>query len=179
MKKLYSIFMMAVMAMAMSFTAKADITVTLKVDDATRLTAYCTYYDASYNTQQVDLDLTQFTGEQGGTFTIIGDYGYLYVNATEGKTITYAMNETTNSSASTGSSTYFYIGAYAGAAQTISVKSADKEASRTASCTVNVDDASKVNMAYSDGSYVELVNGENIVKFNPETETQFQLSHVN
>lgn len=179
MKKLYSIFMMAVMAMAMSFTAKADITVTLKVDDATRLTAYCTYYDASYNTQQVDLDLTQFTGEQGGTFTIIGDYGYLYVNATEGNTITYAMNETTNSSASTGSSTYFYIGAYAGAAQTISVKSADKEASRTASCTVNVDDASKVNMAYSDGSYVELVNGENIVKFNPETETQFQLSHVN
>lgn len=178
MKKLYSIFMMAVMAIAMSFSAKADITVTLKVDDATRLTAYYQYYDSNYNTQQVDLDLTQFTSEQGGTFTIPGDYGYLYVNATTGNVITYAMNETTGSSVSTGSSTYFYIGSYAGAAQTISVKSADLAASRTASCTVNIDDASKVNMTYYDGTKVELVNGENIVKFNPETESQFQISHA-
>ena len=179
MKKLYSVFMMALMTIAMSFTAKADITVTLKVDDATRLTAYYQYYDTNYNTQQVDLDLTQFTSEQGGTFTISGDYGYLYVNATSGNVITYAMNETTGSSASTGSSTYFYIGSYAGAAQTIAVKSADLAASRTASCTVNIDDASKVNMTYYDGTKVELVNGENIVKFNPETESQFQISHIN
>lgn len=179
MKKLYSVFMMALMTIAMSFTAKADITVTLKVDDATRLTAYYQYYDANYNTQQVDLDLSQFTGEQGGTFTISGDYGYLYVNATSGNVITYAMNETTGSSASTGGSTYFYIGSYAGVAQTITVKSADLAASRTASCTVNVDDASKINMAYYDGTSVELVNGENIVKFNPETESQFQISHMN
>lgn len=34
-------------------------------------------------------------------------------------------------------------------------------------------------MAYYDGSKVELVNGENTVKFNPETESQFQISHVN
>ena len=179
MKKLYTVFMMVLMTIAMSFTAKADITVTLKVDDASRLTAYYQFYDANYNTQQVDLDLTQFTSEQGGTFTITGDYGYLYVNATSGNVITYAMNETTGSSASTGTSTYFYIGSYAGAAQTISVKSADLAASRTASCTVNIDDASKVNMAYYDGSKVELVNGENTVKFNPETESQFQISHVN
>ena len=179
MKKLYSIFMLAVMAIAMSFSAKADITVTLKVDDASRLTAYYQFYDANYNSQQVDLDLTQYTGEQGSTFTISGDYGYLYVNATSGNVITYAMNETTGSSASTGSSTYFYIGSYAGAAQTISIKSADLAASRTASCTVNIDDASKVNMSYYDGSKVELVNGENTVKFNPATESQFQISHVN
>lgn len=179
MKKLYSVFMMSLMTIALSFTAKADITVTLKVDDATRLTAYYQYYDATYNTQQVDLDLTQFTSEQGGSFTIPGDYGYLYVNATTGNVITYAMNETTGSSASTGSSTYFYIGSYAGAAQTISVKSADLAASRTASCTVNIDDASKVNMTYYDGTKVELINGENIVKFNPQTESQFQISHTN
>ena len=179
MRKLYSFFMMALMTIAMSFTAKADITVTLKVDDATRLTAYYQYYDANYNTQQVDLDLTQFTDEQGGQFTIGGDYGYLYINATSGNVITYAMNETTGSSASTGSSTYFYIGSYAGASQVISIKSADLAASRTASCTVNVDDVTKVNMSYYDGSKVELVNGENIVKFNPATESQFQISHVN
>ena len=161
MKKLYSVFMMSLMTIALSFTAKADITVTLKVDDATRLTAYYQYYDATYNTQQVDLDLTQFTSEQGGSFTIPGDYGYLYVNATTGNVITYAMNETTGSSASTGSSTYFYIGSYAGAAQTISVKSADLATSRTASCTVNIDDASKVNMTYYDGTKVELKDSLN------------------
>ncbi len=180
MKKLYSIFMMAVMAVAMSFTAKADITVTLKVDDASRLTAYYTYYDADYTTQQVNLDLTQFASETGGTFTIPGDYGYVYVDATRGNVITYAMNETTGSSASTGgSSTYFYVGSYSGPAQTLSVKSADLEASRTASVTVNVDDASKVNMSYYNGTSVELINGENTVKFNPETESQFQISHAN
>ncbi len=180
MRKLYSVFMMALMTIAMSFTAKADIAVTLKVDDATRLTAYYQYYDANYNTQQTDLDLTQFTGEEGSTFTIPGDYGYVYVNATSGNVITYAMNETTGSSASVGSSsTYFYIGSYAGAAQTISVKSADLEASRTASFTVTVDDASKVSMSYYNGTKVELVNGENTVKFNPDTESQFQISHAN
>ena len=171
--------MLAVMALAMSFTAKADITVTLKVDDATRLTAYYQYYDSNYNTQQIDLDLTQFTGENGGIFTIPSDYGYLYVNATSGNVITYAMNETTGSSADTGSSTYFYIGSYAGAVQTLVVNSADLESTRTASLAVTVDDASKVNMTYLDGSYVELVNGENTVKFNPETEYQFQISHAN
>lgn len=180
MKKLYSIFMMAVMAVAMSFTAKADITVTLKVDDASRLTAYYTYYDADYNNQQANLDLTQFASESGGTFTIPGDYGYVYIYATKGNVITYAMNETTGSSASIGgTSTYFYVGSYAGAAQTLSVKSADLEASRTASVTVNVDDASKVNMSYNNGTSVELINGENTVKFNPETESQFQISHAN
>ena len=63
MKKLYSIFMLAVMAIAMSFSAKADITVTLKVDDASRLTGYYQYYDANYSYYEETLDLTQFTGD--------------------------------------------------------------------------------------------------------------------
>ena len=82
------------------------------------------------------------------------------------------MNETTGSSASTGSSTYFYIGSYAGASQVISIKSADLAASRTASCTVNIDDASKVNMAYYDGSKVELCKDclcAHINNFEPDT----------
>lgn len=77
MKKLYSIFTLAVMAIAISVTAKADITVTLKVDDATRLTANYQYYDASYTTQQVELDLSEFTGENGGTFTVPASYAML------------------------------------------------------------------------------------------------------
>lgn len=175
MKKLYSIFMMAVMAVVMSFTAKADITVTLKVDDATRLTANYQYSDASYTTQQVDLDLTQFTGENGGTFTVPASYCYVNIYATDGNTITSAMNETSGSSASTGSSTYFYL--YGDA--TLSITSADLESTRTATCTVNVDDASKVNLSYYTGTNITLVDGENTIKFNPNGETPFQISHAN
>ena len=172
MKKFYSIFVMAIMAIV-AFNAKADITVTLKVDDATRLTANYQYYGADYTAKEVSLDLTQFTGE-GATFTVPASYCYVNIYATDGNTITSAMNETTGSSASIGSSTYFYI--YADAV--LSVTSADLEATRTASCTVNVDDASKVNMSYYSGTKIELVNGANTIKFNPNNETPFQISHA-
>lgn len=172
MKKFYSIFVMAIMAIV-AFNAKADITVTLKVDDATRLTANYQYYGADYTAKEVSLDLTQFTGE-GATFTVPASYCYVNIYATDGNTIMSAMNETTGSSASIGSSTYFYI--YADAV--LSVTSADLEATRTASCTVNVDDASKVNMSYYSGTKIELVNGANTIKFNPNNETPFQISHA-
>lgn len=175
MKKLYSIFTMAVMAIAMSFTAKADITITLKVDDATRLTANYQYYDALYVTQQVDLDLTQFTGENGGSFTVPASYCYVNVYATDGNAITSAMNETSGNSASTGTSTFFYV--YSDA--TLSITSSDIESTRTATCTVNVDDASKVSMSYYTGTNIALVNGENTIKFNPNGEIPFQISHAN
>ena len=174
MKKLYSVFMLAVMAIAMSFTAKADITVTLKVDDASRLTGYYQYYDANYSYYEETLDLTQFTGD-GNTFVIPADYGYVYINATDGNTITSAVNETTGSSSYTGGSTYFYV--YED--NTISVTSASLEATRTSSCTVNVDDASKVLLSYYTGAGITLENGSNTVKFNPNGESPFQLQHIN
>lgn len=175
MKKLYSVFMLAVMTIAMSFTAKADITVTLKIDDPTRLTAYYQYTDpVSWAYEEVNLDLNKFTGE-GGTFTIPADYGYVYVNATDGNTITSAINETTGDEATPGSGTYFYL--YGDA--TLSVTSADLESTRTASCTVNVDDASKVILSYYSGSSITLENGANTVKFNPNGETPFQIQHIN
>lgn len=176
MRKFYSFLMLAVMTVATSFTAKADINITLKVDDATRLTAYYQYTDQSdWTSKQVDLDLTQFTGENGGTFSIPASYGYVYVNATDGNTITSAVNETSGSQAGTGSTTYFYL--YGDA--TLSITSADLESTRTASCVVNVDDASKVSLSYYTGSSISLVNGENTIKFNPNNETPFQISHTN
>ena len=176
MRKLYSILMMAVMAMGLSFTANADLTVTLKVDDATRLTAYYQYTDpTTYSNQQVTLDLTQFTGD-GGTFTIPASYGTVYVNATDGNVITSAVNETSDSSNTAGvTSTSFYL--YGNA--TLSVTSADLESTRTASCTVTVDDASKVKLTYYTGNTISLVNGENTVKFNPNGEVPFVISHAN
>lgn len=173
MKKFYSIFVVAIMAIV-AFNAKADITITLKVDDATRLTANYQYYGDDYLPQEVSLDLTKFTGE-GGTFIVPADYCYVNVYATDGNTITSAINETSASSASTGSSTYFYV--YGDAV--LSVTSADLESTRTAACTVNVDDASKVSMSYYSGAKIDLVNGENTIKFNPNSETPFQISHVN
>lgn len=175
MKKLNSIMLMLLVS-ALSFVAKADFTVTLKVDDATRLTGYVQYTDASYNYVQTNLDLNQFTGE-GSSFTIPASYGYVYINATDGNCIVSAMNETTGSQAylSGNTSAQFYL--YGDA--TLSVTSADLESTRTASCTVNVDDASKVNMSYNTGSRIELTNGQNTIKFNPNNETPFQISHTN
>lgn len=175
MKKLNSIMLMLLVS-AMSFVAKADFTVTLKVDDATRLTGYVQYTDASYNYVQTNLDLTQFTGE-GSSFTIPASYGYVYINATDGNCIVSAMDETSGSEAymSGNTSAQFYL--YGDA--TLSVTSADLESTRTASCTVNVDDASKVSISYYTGSRINLVNGENTIKFNPNSETPFQISHAN
>ena len=167
--------MLAIMTLVMSFSANAAINVTLKVDDATRLTANYMYYDeTTYSPVQTDLDLTQFTGENGGTFTIPASYGNVYVYATEGNTITYAMNETTGSANRLGTSTDFYV--YSDAV--LSVKSADIEASRTASCTINVDDASKVSVAYNSGTNINLENGANTVKFNPTTESPLEIMHA-
>lgn len=175
MKKIYSVMMLAIMTLVMSFSANAAINVTLKVDDATRLTANYMYYDeTTYSPVQTDLDLTQFTGENGGTFTIPASYGNVYVYATEGNTITYAMNETTGSANRLGTSTDFYV--YSDAV--LSVKSADIEASRTASCTINVDDASKVSVAYNSGTNINLENGANTVKFNPTTESPLEIMHA-
>lgn len=175
MKKLYSVFMLAVMTIAMSFTAKADITFTLKVDDPTRLTAYYQYTDpVTWSYIEENIDLTQCVGE-GGTFTIPASYGYVYVNATDGNTITSALNETDGNTAGTGSGTYFYL--YSDAV--LSVTSADLESTRTASCTVNVDDASKVILSYYSGAAITLENGSNTVKFNPNGETPFQIQHIN
>ena len=168
--------MLMLLVSAFSFVAKADITVTLKVDDATRLTGYIQYTDASYNYVQTDLDLTQFTGE-GGTFTLPASYGYVYINATNGNCIVSAMNETSGSSAYMSGNTQAQFYLYSDA--TLSVISADLESTRTASCTVNVDDASKVNMSYYTGQAIKLENGENTIKFNPNGETPFQIAHTN
>lgn len=85
------------------------------------------------------------------------------------------MNETSGSSASTGSSTYFYL--YGDA--TLSVTSADLESTRTATCIINVDDASKVTVSRYTNGNITLVNGANTVKFNPNAESPFQISHAN
>lgn len=176
MKKLFAVLTMSIIAVAFSFNAKADINVTLKIDDASRLTGYIQYTDASYNYVQTDLDLTQFTGD-GSVFTIPSSYGYVYINATEGNCIVSATDETTGNNANINGNTQAFFYLYSDA--TISVTSASIESTRTATCTVKVDNASKVNMSYYTGDKIELVNGDNTVKFNPNAETPFIISHAN
>ena len=181
MKKLYSCFMLAMMAMVSSFVAKADMTVTLKIDDATRLTGYVQYQDpvtySHVETEFTPEQLQAFAAEGGSSFTIPASYGYVYINATDGNTIVSALNETTGQEGyiTGGTQTYFYV--YGDA--TLSVTSADLASTRTATCTINVDDASKVSVSYATGSEIALVNGENTVKFNPNTETPFMVSAKN
>lgn len=65
-----------------------------------------------------------------------------------------------------------------GATYTITTK--NLEEARTASCTVNVDDASRVTASLSGtNSDVTFVNGENTLRFDPENETTLRLSAAN
>ena len=175
MKKIYSFLTMAVMALVMSFTAQATFTVKMKVDDATRMTATLQYNDANYNYVTEELDMSKFTGE-GGEFTVGGDYAYLYVYATDGNIITYAMDEGTGSASDTGSSTYFFL--YTGT--TLSLKSANMAEARSASCTINVDKTDNIGglKMNSTNERVNLQAGENTVKFMPDVESPFELSAV-
>lgn len=65
-----------------------------------------------------------------------------------------------------------------GATFTITMK--NLEEARTASCTVNVDDASRVNASLSGtNSVVTFVDGTNTLKFDPENETTLRVSAAN
>ena len=60
------------------------------------------------------------------------------------------------------------------------VKSADLAAARTGSCTVKVDNASKVRVSRNEShTSVALKNGENIVKWIPNTEKTLVITNAN
>lgn len=176
MKNIYSILMAAVMAVVFSFSAHADVTITLKVNDAVNMTGYLQYYDASYMRQQINLDLTQFTGENGGTAVIPASYGYVYLNTEDGYLFTYAKNETDGSSASLSNgskSAYFYL--YADANLVVECKSEAEAYSE--SCTVICDDYTKVALSTNMNRNITLDNNETVVKFMPNGESPFYARH--
>ena len=150
--------------LAGSFTANA-INVTFKVSDADAV--------------QMDLNGEMTTLQAGDNKFDWPEYTY----ATFSGKSPYVITAVTNSSG-TPESIYggmWYKSIYStdeGQVYTISVKNLD--ATRTASCTVNVDDPSLVDATLS-GTYspVTFNEGSNTLKFDPTTETTLTLSSIN
>ena len=111
--------------------------------------------------------------------TLNAPYGYynsVYVNATDGNFITEVMKDGANQVYNPYNTSWSFYPSDADAGKTISIKTIAGKDARTASCTVNVDDASKVRVQRN-GTYsnVELQNGENTVSYIPGYETMLMI----
>ncbi len=166
MKKLYSIFMVAVMALVMSFAAKAA-SVTINVDDPSRVMV-----QVNWSEQTLVAGDNTFELEVGKSTTV-------YIAPKTG-----ALIKSVTNAAGTPSSTWdgtYYLYEYP-SDESYSMKyfvtSVSLADSRTASCTVNVDNVEKIGGLETSSTYerIELVNGANTVKFIPEVESPLVLS---
>ena len=111
--------------------------------------------------------------------TVNAPYGYyssVYVNATDGNFITKATKDGANQLYSPYNTQWSYYPSDSDAGKTIYIETIAGKDARTASCTVNVDDASKVRVQRN-GTYstVELQNGENTVYYIPGYETMLTI----
>lgn len=175
MKKIYSIFMMAVMAMVMSFAVKAA-SVIINVDDPARVSVQVNWEEK-----------TLVAGNN--TFELkVGDYTSIYINAKDGALLKSV--EKVGTPDDSGNVTNTPVSIYNGMASigeypsdedyTVKyiVSSVSLAESRTATCTINVDKAENIGglQMNSTNERVTLVDGENTVNFIPDMESPFVLS---
>lgn len=167
MKKAYPLILTAIMAL-MALTTKADCTVTINVDDSSRVAVKLNY-------------VTVDSIKTGANQITVPQYGSLQIVATDGNYLTSVVKKNSAGSVSQGitslTSCNIYLSEPADDGAVIDVQSANLEEARTQSCTVNVDNASKVAMQRS-GTYsrVDLSDGDNTVKWIPGVETPFLVS---
>ena len=105
-----------------------------------------------------------------------GYYNSVYVNATDGNFITKVTKDDANQVPKPYNTSWSFYPSDSDADKTISIETIAGKDARTASCTVNVDDASKVRVQRN-GTYsnVELQNGENTVYYIPGYETMLMI----
>lgn len=158
MKRLYSLLFVA-LAFLIGFAASAQSSFTFKVNEPSKVSV------------SIDGNPVTLTGET----TVINfvQYQGVSVNCETGWNIRKFTNSSGAPLTHYGNSTYFNPENDA----TYIMEVYDLDDDRTATCTVTVDDASKVR-AMRDGSYSEvpLTNGTQTVKFNPETEKNLLIS---
>ncbi len=166
MKKIYSILMMAVMALVMSFTVKAA-TITINVDDPSRVSVQVNWEEqtlvAGDNTFELNMNTTN----------------YVYIEAADGALLKSVVNSAgTPQSIYGGLCSLYEYPTDANYAAKYIVTSIDINEARTASCTINVDNADNIGglQASQTEERFTLVTGENTVKFIPDMESPFTLS---
>ena len=111
--------------------------------------------------------------------TVSAPYGYynsVYVNATDGNFITKATKDGANQLYSPYNTQWSYYPSDSDEGKTIYIETIAGKDARTASCTLTVDDASKVRVQRN-GTYtnVELQNGENTIYYIPGFETMLMI----
>ncbi len=166
MKKIYSFLSVMVLSL-FAISANAQKTVIFNVDDPDRV--------------DIQVNYTSVQGLVAGDNEVeIPQYASVYVYAKSGYVLESVCCTTTNTPISIYGMNYAYVYVDTSAEGELryEVKSNTLEALRTATMTVNVDDASLVAMQFSTtNERVSLVNGENTVKFIPSVESPIMIAH--
>lgn len=167
MEKFYTLILTVIMTFG-ALASKADCKVIINVDDSSRVAVKLNY-------------VTVDSIRTGANKITVPQYGSLQIVATDGNYLTSVVKKTSAGSVSQGitslTSCNIYVSEPADEGAVIDVRSANLEKARTATCTVKVDNASKVSVMRS-GTYsrVDLTNGDNTVKWIPSVETPFLIS---
>ena len=169
MRKIYYLFLTMLLGMV-GMTANAQETKSMKV---------IFNVDNPDNVTIIVDGVNQTLVAGDNEITLNAPYGYynsVYVNATDGNFITEVMKDGANQVYNPYNTSWSFYPSDADAGKTISIKTIAGKDARTASCTVNVDDASKVRVQRN-GTYsnVELQNGENTVYYIPGYETMLMI----
>ncbi len=160
MKKFYSLVLALVACATTAFAAS----ITLNIDDATRVKVLVD-----------DTDYAVVTG--ANTITSESDYGSVTIQTTSSD---YGLTSVTAKNATGAAQSpesiysdkcYLNLGSYTDG-WTYTVTSFSYAELRTASCKVYVDDASKVSLTRYNGSPITLEDGVNTVAFIPSTESK-------
>ena len=170
MKQVYYFIFLVLLAFS-SVNAKADTTVRVKVDDINRVSVKVNYMPV------VNLanGTNEITVPQYGALTIEAKQGYYLKSVLKTIDDDNSAPQTINNLTSCN----IYV-SDADNNKLFTVKSADLAAARTGSCTVNVDNASKVRVSrYESHTSVALQNGENTVKWIPNTEKTLVITNAN
>ena len=166
MRKIYSIFMLAVMALVMSFTAKAA-TITINVDDPSRVEV------------QVNWETKTLVAGDNVFELNLNSTNYVYILPAQGALLKSVTNAEGTPQSISGGQCYLYeYPTKAEYASKYIVKSLSIAEARTASCTINVDNVDNIGGLQASGTdeRYTLVNGENTVKFIPDMESPLVLS---
>ena len=170
MKQVYYFIFLMLLAFS-SVNVKADTTVRVKVDDINRVSVKVNYVPV------VNLanGTNEITVPQYGALTIEAKQGYYLKSVLKTIDNENSAPQTINNLTSCN----IYV-SDADNNKLFTVKSADLADARTGSCTVNVDDASKVRVSRNESrTAVELHNGENTVKWIPNTEKTLVITNAN
>lgn len=170
MKQVYYFIFLMLLAFS-SVNVKADTTVRVKVDDINRVSVKVNYVPV------VNLanGINEITVPQYGALTIEAKQGYYLKSVLKTIDNENSAPQTINNLTSCN----IYV-SDADKGKLFKVKSADLAAARTGSCTVKVDNASKVRVSRNEShTSVALQNGENTVKWIPNTEKTLVITNAN